>query len=206
MKKSILALFAATSLTSTVLSADYYITADAYIDVAKGKRVENVALTVSGNKITAIGNADKVTAPDGYKVISLKGKTLLPGFMDMHVHLDGDAGASFRTSVGSSVARRTVVAVKNAKKTLMAGFTTVRNVGASGYTVIGVRDGINDGDIPGPRIWATGPSLGITGGHCDSNEYAPENNISSDGVANGPWEARVKVRTNIKYGANAIKF
>jgi imidazolonepropionase-like amidohydrolase len=93
-----------------------------------------------------------------------------------------------------------------AKKTLLAGFTTLRNVGAEGYSVIAVRDGINAGDIVGPRIWAAGPSLGITGGHCDNNRLPPELKYTSTGVADGPWAARVKVRENIKYGANAIKF
>lgn len=88
----------------------------------------------------------------------------------------------------------------------MAGFTSVRNVGAPAYSVIAVRNGVNDGDIVGPRIWATGPSLGITGGHCDDNYSPPELGLKGQGVADGPWEVRAKVRENIKYGADAIKF
>ncbi len=199
------ALLAATASTA-LMAADTFITADSYIDVAKGKTIKNAAILVTDNKIVKVGKQGKMKAPDGATVVNLKGKTLLPGLMDMHVHIDGDAGASFRTDAGSSVARKTVVAVKNAKKTLMAGFTTIRNVGAQGYTVIGVRDGINDGDIVGPRIWATGPALGITGGHCDSNSFAPEMEQVGAAVADGPWAVRAQVRKNIKYGANAIKF
>jgi imidazolonepropionase-like amidohydrolase len=104
-----------------------------------------------------------------------------------------------------SVPRQTVKAVKNAQKTLLAGFTTVRDLGASGYSVIATRDGIDAGDIPGPRIWAVGHAIGITGGHCDDNFPAPEAHAKAQGVADGPLEVRTKVRENIKYGANAIK-
>ena len=187
-------------------AAETVITADAMIDVISGKRVEKPMIVVRDNRIVAIGKQGSLTAADDAERVALDGMTLLPGFMDMHVHLSGDAETPFYMSMGYSVPRQTVVAVKNAKKTLMAGFTTVRDVGDEGYAVIGVRDGINAGEIEGPRIFSTGYALGITGGHCDNNFLSPEMKAKSGGVADGPWAAREKVRENIKYGANAIKF
>jgi imidazolonepropionase-like amidohydrolase len=181
------------------------INASAYLDVKNGEIIKNVAVLIDGNKIVQVGKQGKVKTEQGASIINLKGKTLMPGLMDMHVHLNSDAEDNFLAAKGNSVPRQTVKAVKNAKKTLLAGFTTVRNLGASGYSVIGVRDGINAGEVPGPRIWAAGHSISITGGHCDDNFSPPEAKSISGGVANGPWAVRAKVRENIKYGANTIK-
>ncbi|WP_394205270.1 amidohydrolase family protein [Shewanella waksmanii] len=179
--------------------------ADGYIDVAQGKTIKNVAVYIEGNTITRVTTEKPSLASGSFQVVDLSGKTLLPGVMDMHVHLTGDAEDNFLASREYSIPRQTVKAVKNAEKTLLAGFTSVRNLGASGYSVIGVRDGINAGEIAGPRIWAVGHSVSITGGHCDDNFSAPEKAIKAKGVADGPWAVRAKVRENIKYGANAIK-
>ena len=184
---------------------DIYLSAGAMVDVVGGKLVENPALVIRGGRIAAIGTAGELAVPDGAETIALDGMTLAPGFMDMHVHLSGDAGGNFFAGLSYSAPRQAIVAVKNARKTLMAGFTTVRDVGAGGYSVIAVRDGINAGDIDGPRIFAVGNAIGITGGHCDNNFMPPEMEASSGGAADGPWAIRAKVRKNIKYGANAIK-
>lgn len=197
---------AALSASTAIAAEDTYITAAAMIDVATGSKTENAAILVRDGRIVAAGQAAEITKPDGARHVDLAGQTLLPGLMDMHVHLTGDAEVPFVTRLTRSVPRQTVAAVKNAKKTLMAGFTTVRDLGADGYSVIAVRDGINEGDIVGPRIFAVGHALGITGGHCDNNFLPPEKNDISGGVADGPWAVRAKVRENIKYGANAIKF
>lgn len=194
------------SVVSAAHSADSYITAGKMIDVASGTAHENVALVVHDGKILAIGSAGHVKKPEGATHIDLGDMTIMPGMMDMHVHLSGDASTPFFASMGNSIPRQTVTAVRNAKRTLLAGFTTVRDVGASGYSVIAVRDGINAGDIEGPRIWAVGHALGITGGHCDNNFLPPELKVKGGGVADGPWAVIAKVRENIKYGANAIKF
>lgn len=203
--KGAAAIILAATFTSGAEAADYLITADAMIDVIDGKRIERPAILVRDGRISAIGIQGQIAAPEGGEVVNLSGQTLMPGLMDMHVHLSGDAEAPFYAGLGQSTARQTVVAVKNARRTLMAGFTTVRNVGADNYTVIGVRDGINDGDIEGPRIYAAGHSVGITGGHCDNNFLPPEMQFTSGGAVDGPWAVRAKVRENIKYGANAIK-
>nr|WP_195742958.1 amidohydrolase family protein [Shewanella woodyi] len=188
-----------------LFAQDTLLIADGYIDVVKGKTVKDVVIVVSGNKIIKVTEQDKLTDRTAYKIIDLSGKTLVPGVMDMHVHLAGDAEDDFLAAQNYSIPRQTVKAVKNAKLTLLAGFTTVRDLGASGYTVIATRDGINAGEIPGPRVWAVGNPISITGGHCDDNFSAPEKLSIAGGVADGPWAVRAKVRENIKYGANAIK-
>ncbi len=190
---------------TNVFANQTLINAGAMLDVESGKLTKDVAVLVENNRIIKIDKQGKLETSDNALVIDLTDKTILPGVMDMHVHLTGDAEENFLASRGNSVPRQTVKAVKNAQKTLMAGFTTVRNLGAAGYSVIAVRDGINAGEVPGPRIWAAGHSIGVTGGHCDDNFSPPEANSKSKGVADGPWAVREKVRENIKYGANTIK-
>lgn len=201
----ILLLLGAAAMPAAAEDGDIYLTAAAMVDVADGTVTQDPALVIRGGRIARIGQKGELRVPDGAEVIALDGMTLLPGFMDMHVHLSGDAEGNFYESLAQSIPRQTVVAVKNARRTLMAGFTTVRDVGASGYSVIAVRDGINAGDILGPRIFAVGHAIGITGGHCDNNFFPPELKHSGGGIADGPWQIRAKVRENIKYGANAIK-
>lgn len=185
--------------------------ADRLLDVVTGEFVDQPLVFIEGDRIVKVVSGAAAARldiiPSDAKVVELQGQTLLPGLMDMHVHLSSASkDISFLEARLQSVPRRTVNAVKNAKATLLAGFTSVRNVGASDYTVIAVRDAIDIGDVPGPRIWATGPSLGITGGHCDDNYSPPELKQKSQGIADGPWAVKAKVRENIKYGANAIKF
>ncbi|NKF50923.1 amidohydrolase family protein [Shewanella sp. WXL01] len=205
IKKTLLLTLGAALLSPLANASDTLIIADAYVDVAKGKTIEDAAIVISGNQITQVTQYDKLSNHNLYNVIDLKGKTLVPGVMDMHVHLSSNADDNFLAAKNQSIPRKTIKAVKNARKSLMAGFTTVRDLGSSGYAVIATRDGINDGDIVGPRIWAVGHSISVTGGHCDDNFSAPEKQIRAQGVADGPWAVRAKVRENIKYGANAIK-
>lgn len=195
----------AMTLSLPTLAQDTLLIADAYVDVAAGKTIKDVAIVISDNQISQVTKQSKIPTNNDYKLVDLSGKTLLPGVMDMHVHLSGDAEDNFLAAQNYSIPRQTVKAVKNAEKTLMAGFTTVRDLGASGYAVIATRDGINAGEIPGPRIWAVGHAISITGGHCDDNFSSPEKKAKAQGVADGPWAVRAKVRENIKYGANAIK-
>jgi imidazolonepropionase-like amidohydrolase len=193
-----------TIFSNRAFSQQILINADALLDVSSGEIIANVSVLVEDNKIISVGQQGSINSADA-TVIDLKGMTLVPGLMDMHVHLTSDAADNFLAAKGNSVPRVTVKAVKNAEITLMAGFTTVRNLGAKGYSVIAVRDGINAGEVPGPRIWAAGYSVGVTGGHCDDNFSPPEAKSKSTGVADGPWAVRAKVRENIKYGANTIK-
>lgn len=205
MNKKIITSLIAAMCSISAFAQDTLINADALVDVKSGKLIKDVSVLITDNEIVKVDQQGKVMVPQGTEVLDLKGKTLLPGFMDMHVHLTKDAADNFLAAKGNSIPRQTVKAVKNAEITLMAGFTTVRNLGAAGYSVIGVRDGINAGEIAGPRIWAAGHSISITGGHCDDNFSPPEAKAIAGGVADGPWAVRAKVRENIKYGANTIK-
>ena len=140
------------------------------------------------------------------KLLDLKELTLLPGLMDSHVHLIGNTKLKGYESIGESSYLSTIYGVDNAKKTLLAGFTTVRNVGAGNYSDVALKQSIDRNLIPGPTMLVSGPALGITGGHCDSNFLPHDYEYKSQGVADGPWEVRKMVRKNRKYGANLIKF
>src|SRR5882724_3698431 len=173
------------------------------VDVRAGRLLENQLISFDADgTITSVAPAGS-SLPSG--TIDLVKATCLPGLIDVHTHITGDPSHSGYAGLGISVPRSAVTGVKSARLTLRAGFTTVRNVGASGYTDIAVRDGINSGEIPGPRMFVSGPPLGITGGHCDDNLLPFEYHHVASGVADGPWAARAKVREVIKYGADFIK-
>ncbi|MDW7548274.1 Xaa-Pro dipeptidase [Pseudoalteromonas peptidolytica] len=193
-------------VSSSVYAHTYVLHADSAIDVVSGKLISPATVVVEDNKITSVGKSNRKAYPKGAEVIDLSGHTLLPGLFDMHVHLTSDAHVHGYKRLQRTAPRAAITGVRNAKRTLDAGFTSVRNLGAAGYADIALRDAIIDGDVPGPRVNAAGPSLGITGGHCDNNLLTHEHKVFSEGVADGPWAVRQKVRENIKYGANLIKF
>src|SRR5580704_7067643 len=176
------------------------------LDVRSGRMLTDQLITFDSNgTITAVGPASSIALSGGTTPYDLTSVTCLPGLIDVHTHLTGDPSSSGYQALGISVPREAITGAKNARLTLRAGFTTVRNVGASSYTDVALRDGINAGDIEGPRMLVSGPPLGITGGHCDENLLPFEFHFKADGVADGPWEARSKVRETVKYGADLIK-
>ena len=172
------------------------------LDVRSGRMLTDQFVVFDDKGIiTSVGAA----APAGVTPIDLSSATCLPGLIDVHTHLTADPSASGYQGLGRSIPRDAITGAKNARLTVRAGFTTVRNVGASGYADVALRDGINEGGIEGPRMLVSGPPLSITGGHCDNNLLPFEYHARADGVADGPWPARAKVRETVKYGADLIK-
>jgi imidazolonepropionase-like amidohydrolase len=176
------------------------------LDVRTGKTENNQAILIEGGKITSVGPAVTYKLPAGSMVIDLPNATVLPGLIDAHTHLTGNPTDFGYSGLGISVPRSALIGAHNAKITLEAGFTTVRNVGADGYSDVALRDAINDGDVPGPRMLVSGPPLGITGGHCDNDLLPYDYHATADGVADGVEGVQHKVREVIKYGADLIKF
>jgi len=176
------------------------------IDAKAGRVLDQQVVLIVGERIEKVGSAKEIQVPAGATVIDLGSATLLPGLIDAHVHLTGDPQHSGYKSLGISVPRQTLTGAKNARLTLEVGFTTVRNVGAAGYSDVALRDAINAGEVPGPRLMVSGPALGSTGGHCDENLLAPEFAHRDEGVADGVAAITAKTREVIKYGADVIKF
>jgi imidazolonepropionase-like amidohydrolase len=174
------------------------------LDVASGRYVDNPQVVVTDGRITAVGKASDAI-PDGAKVVDLPGATLLPGLIDMHVHLDSVAEIGGYNSLQYSDAFWSVVQTYNAKVTLEAGFTTVRNVGSAEFDDVGLREAIDGGYVPGPRIVTATYAIGATGGHCDSTYFPPSMDQKSPYNVDSPDEGRKVVRTLKKYGAQVIK-
>lgn len=200
-----LAILLSTSLVRAGDPPIVYIRAGKLLDVRSGKMLTDQVVTIRGDKIESVVPAAQAQIPAGTKVVDLSRATVLPGLIDCHDHLTSNAYMHGYRALSISLPRETLYGVPNALRTLNAGFTTVRNVGAWGYSDVALRDAINDGDLPGPRMLVSGPALTILGGHGDNNILAPQYHYHSEGVVEGPWEARGKVRENIKYGADLIK-
>ncbi len=202
MRTSALLFLATSALT---FAAPTILRCGKLLDARSGKMTANTLIVVNDGRIVQTGNAADVNVPPDATQINLASSTCLPGLIDVHDHLTGDPTDSGYKGLSVSVPRSAIKGVKNARATLLAGFTTVRNVGAAGYSDVALRDAIKAGEVEGPRMIVSGPALGITGGHCDEDLLAPEFHWVAEGVADGPWPARAKVREVVKYGADVIK-
>ena len=174
------------------------------LDVKSGKTLNDQTLVVEDGKIVSSGASAEAKIPNDAERIELPNATVLPGLIDTHTHLTMDPKFGYET-LALSTSRQALTGAKNARLTLLAGFTTVRNVGAKEFSDVALRDAINAGDVPGPRMLVSGPPLSITGGHCDNNMLPFEYHATSDGVADGIAAVQHKVRENIKHGADLIK-
>ncbi|MBM3178133.1 MAG: amidohydrolase family protein [Bacteroidetes bacterium] len=177
------------------------------IITGNGQLINTGTIIIQGERITAAGKTGEIKIPTGTKIIELKGHTLMPGFIDAHTHLasiDNDGGDL--AALKETPAHGAIYGTVNAKKTLEAGFTTVREAGSLGYVDVALRDAINRGLIPGPRIHASGPALGTTGGHADVNGWSPFLDLPGTGaIVDGADGVRKQVRLNAKFGADQIK-
>ncbi len=180
------------------------ISADRMLDVRSGRYVDKPLIVVRDGRIASVGRQGDPVPADA-KPIALSGKTLLPGLIDMHVHLDSDPTYGGYTSLQFSDRFWSVLIVPHAQRTLEAGFTTVRNVGAEAWNDVGLRQAIDEGKIVGPRVVTATYGFGATGGHCDSTYFPPSMDQKNPYNADSPEQARKSVRTLRKYGAQVIK-
>jgi imidazolonepropionase-like amidohydrolase len=173
------------------------------LDVKAGKMLTNQTIVIQGDKIAKVESGG-VPIPAGAQVVDLSNATVLPGLIDAHTHVTMNPNFGY-SMLGISVPRAALIGAHNARLTLEAGFTTIRNVGAFGYADVALRDAINAGDVPGPRMLVSGPPLGITGGHCDNDLLPSEYHAQNEGVSDGVEAVQHKTREVIKYGADLIK-
>ena len=195
-------------LSSTAQAQTSVVTADKMIDVLTGKTFDFPAVFVGPDgRITSIADARTVKWGSDITHINMSGKTLLPGLIDMHVHLDGPADIGGYRGLEFTDSFWGMTAVGSAQAMLKAGFTTVRNVGSSNRNDIGLKQAIQNGYATGPRIVPAGYALGATGGHCDSTFLPPslEKSGKEEGIADSEDELRYQVRRQRKYGAEVIK-
>jgi imidazolonepropionase-like amidohydrolase len=193
------------AMTGAAAADTVVVTADRMIDVVNARIVEHPQITITDGRISAVG-AQGSSVAAGARRIDLPGATLLPGLIDMHTHITSDPRYGGYRGLEFTDNFWTVVGVANAKKTVEAGFTTIRNVGSSNFDDVAIKQGIEQGFIPGPRIVPATYAIGATGGHCDSTEFPPSVSVPNPAVANGPEEIRATVRKLRKYGAEVIKF
>ncbi|HEX4508054.1 MAG TPA: amidohydrolase family protein [Alphaproteobacteria bacterium] len=182
-----------------------YLTAARMVDPVAGKVVDKPAIVIKDDKIVSVGTAGSLAAPEDARKVDLGQETILPGLIDMHTHITSRSDKAGYERLGVSVPAQAVSGVANAWKTLQAGFTTLRNVGANGFADVALRDSINSGETVGPRLFVSGPLIGATGGHCDENLLPFAYHDTKEGVADGVDAIRKKVREVHKYGADLIK-
>jgi imidazolonepropionase-like amidohydrolase len=204
-----LVLAAAVLAAATSASAATLVTADRMLDVKTGRYVDHPAILVGDDgRIQQIGNLASMTVPAGTKQIDLAGETLLPGLIDMHVHLNSFAEIGGYQGLKYTDSFWATIGPVNARKTIDAGFTTVRNVGSPDFDDVALEQAIDGGWVVGPRVVPATYLLGATGGHCDDTNGLPPSlgaDKNAPGIVTSPEQAREKVRWVRKYGAEVIK-
>jgi imidazolonepropionase-like amidohydrolase len=208
LMKSWIVAAAAALLSATAAQAVTVVTAERMLDVTNGRHVEHPAIVIGDDgKVQQVGSAGSVQVPAGAKRIDLPGETLLPGLIDMHVHLNSLAEVGGYQGLKYTDSFWAAVGPYNAKKTIDAGFTTVRNVGSPDFDDVALKQAIDGGWVVGPRIVPATYLLGATGGHCDDTNGLPPSlgNVQGPGIVTSPDQAREKVRWVHKYGAEVIK-
>ena len=203
----VLFLFAAAASLAAPAAASTVVTADRMLDVQAGRYVDHPAILIGDDgRIQQIGNLASMQLPAGTKHIDLPGETLLPGLIDMHVHLNSLAEIGGYQGLKYTDSFWAAIGAANARKTIDAGFTTVRNVGSPDFADVGLQQAIDGGWVVGPRIVPATYLLGATGGHCDdTNGLPPSYDRKVPGIITGPDDAREKVRWVHKFGAEVIK-
>jgi imidazolonepropionase-like amidohydrolase len=189
-----------------------YLLAGRLFDATTEKLREHAVITVEGDRIVAVSYAPSAKPPEGANVIDLSRYTVLPGLIDCHTHLGARADRYNEIyEFKDTPFDHAIYAVVNARKTLEAGFTTVRDVGSQPFLAVDLRNTINEGFIPGPRIVASGPAISITGGHGDLNNFSPQTRVSmfpeerDFQIADDASQIRHVVRAQVKYGVDVIK-
>jgi imidazolonepropionase-like amidohydrolase len=201
-------LFLAFLLATAPASAEtVVVTADRMVDVLAGRVIEEPVVVITDGRITSVvgRNGGRPNIPADARRIDLPGKTILPGLIDMHVHLDSNPRYGGYTGLQFTDMFWVAQGVQNAQDMLRAGFTTVRNVGSDNYSDVGYKQAVEEGLIQGPRIVPAAHSLGATGGHCDQTYLPPSFEARGKAVGDGPQELRQRVREQRKYGAEVIK-
>jgi len=181
------------------------VSAGQMLDVRSGKMLENPAILIENGKVVSVTTSPPVNLPANTRRIDLAGMTIVPGLIDLHTHLDGDPSYGGYTRLQFGDRFWSALAVRHALLTLQAGFTSVRNLGANAWNDVGLRQAIDEGLLPGPRIVTATYSFGATGGHCDSTYFPPSMEQKKPYTADSVDEARRAVRELRKYGAQVIK-
>ncbi len=202
-------LFVISFLSLSINAQDYYLHAGKLFNSKEGKMLDNMTIIVSGSKIKEIKKGFELPNNDNSLIIDLKDSTVMPGFIDLHVHIESEYNPEkYLNEFTAEESEIAFSSLKFAKRTLMAGFTTVRDLGGSGVN-ISLRNAINKGEVIGPRIFTAGKAIGTTGGHADPTNGWKKSIAGDpgpqDGVINGVDDARKAVRERYKNGADVIK-
>jgi imidazolonepropionase-like amidohydrolase len=201
----VVAAVAAWTIAAAAQARTVVVTAERLLDVATGKYIEKPAVLITDGRIEAVQTQGRADYPTGAERVDLPGVTLLPGLIDMHVHLTSSPLFGGYNRLQYTDSFWPILGTIHAKATVEAGFTTVRNVGSKDFEDVGLRQAIDAGFIEGPRIVTATYAIGSTGGHCDSTFFPPSMKQKGDAVIDSPDEGRKMVRQLHKYGAQVIK-